>query len=328
MHNIINNGKEFLWNNKAFDRTKITHKIDKWETHPTNKYKFSFNKNPTQEADYDIFTDGSSNEHGAGSAFVVIKSGKIIDTKQYSLPNYSNNFEAEAVAIKKALEYITLQNNSASYQILTDSLSTLQGISNPDNLNPYIYQIKEIIRKVNKNHKILLTFIKGHSGNIGNEYADDLAKKAIRYGEEIDLPISKKFINSQLYKQIYIKWNIVWNQEPNLYKSYIKEWIKNITEIPTLFLANYNSSQFMTGHGRFPHYLQRFGIRQNKICTCGEEADSFEHYLEKCEITRKYRDKLKMKFGHGYSKKKVEILRDGETIAILEEMVEEVNYKI
>ncbi|XP_070387496.1 uncharacterized protein [Dermacentor albipictus] len=109
-----------------------------------------------------------------------------------------NNFEAEAVAITKALEYITLQNNSASYQILTDSLSTLQGISNPDNLNPYIYQIKETIRKVNKNHKIILTFIKGHSGNIGNEYADDLAKKAIRYGEEIDLPISKKFINNGL----------------------------------------------------------------------------------------------------------------------------------
>nr|XP_054920821.1 uncharacterized protein LOC129381742 [Dermacentor andersoni] len=192
-------------------------------------------------------------------------------------------------------------------------LSTLQGITNPDNLNPYIQKIKEMFGEVNKDHKIILTFIKGHSGNMGNEYADDLAKKAIRCGEKIDLPISKKFISSQLNKQMYNKWNTQWSQEANYHKSYIRDWIKNITEIPTLFLANHNISQFMTGHGRFPHYLQRFRIRQNRMCTCGEEADSFDHYLEKCEITRNYRDKLKMKFGHRYSKEKIELLKDKGT---------------
>lgn len=58
-------------------------------------------------------------------------------------------------------------------------MSTLQGITNPDNLNPYIQKIKEKIAEENKDHKIILTFIKGQSGNMGNEYAVDLAKKAI-----------------------------------------------------------------------------------------------------------------------------------------------------
>lgn len=64
------------------------------------------------------------------------------------------------------------------------------------------------------------------------------------------------------------------------------------------------------------------------MCTCGKEANSFDHYLENCKITRKYRDKLKMKFGHMYSRKKTDLLKDREALSILEEMVEEVNKKV
>lgn len=329
MFDILHRDKPFIWNNEVFTKDKIISIVDKWKIHPANKVKYSFSTEIDKTITYNIFTDGSCDTMNPGAAFIVFKKfSEIITTRQYALPQHNNNFDAEAIAITKALEYVAQQHNKNSYQIITDSLSTLQGINNPDNLNPYIQKIKEKIAEVNKDHKIILAFIKGHSGNMGNEYADDLAKKAIRFGEKIELPISKKFISSQLNKQIFNKWNTQWVQESNYHKSYIRDWITSINQIPTLFLANHNVSQFMTGHGRFPHYLQRFRIRQNSMCTCGKEANSFDHYLENCKITRKYRDKLKMKFGHMYSKKKTDLLKDREALSILEEMVEEVNKNV
>lgn len=132
-----------------------------------------------------------------------MKSEKIREAKQFSLPNYSNNFEAEAIAITKAIEYITFQQNEGSYQVLTDSLSVLLGVNNPENLNPYICRIKVLLKQATLKSEITLTYVKGHSGNIGNDIADESAKKAIGYGEEINLPISKKLKKN--YKKEYIK---------------------------------------------------------------------------------------------------------------------------
>lgn len=327
MHNIINHEKEFLWKDKVFNSNNITNRIDKWQVHPAKKLRFTFNKEVSEGTEYNIFTDGSYNEAGGGSAFVVIKSQKIIETKQYSLPNYSNNFEAEAMAITKALEYITSQHNTNTYQILTDSLSVLQGINNAESLNPYIFKIKELLHRLTITNRVILTYVKGHSGNIGNEIADELAKKAIKYGEIINLPCSKNFINKELHKKIYRKWNQLWENYKTLHKSYIHNWFHNIYQIPCEFIANYQISQILSGHGRFPHYLFRFRIRTHRTCPCNLEEVDLDHYFTICKLTEKHRLQLK-KYCMNLTQNRYGLLNDSAAVAVLGEMVDTINNKV
>lgn len=55
------------------------------------------------------------------------KRNRILHSKLIKLPEYSNNFVDETLGILHAIRYIKTQGTSKTYQILTDSLSTLKG---------------------------------------------------------------------------------------------------------------------------------------------------------------------------------------------------------
>lgn len=135
---IIKNDKEiFDWNGKYFTKNDMAPTPDLWAIHPANLKSIKYNKNPIK-ADVNIYTDGSEQNGRCRASYVVIDKdgGKI-----FKPPNYSSNFEAEAIAIKKALERIRNIDNSKSYQILTDSLSVLKGLEDAYNKGFYHFPL-------------------------------------------------------------------------------------------------------------------------------------------------------------------------------------------
>lgn len=324
LYRILQEGQSFHWEGIDFEKDKIATKFDKWKQHPSEVISIPFDAQSNREVELKIYTDGSGKEEGVGAAFVVFNAaGRQIEARKIKLPKYSNNFEAEGVAILKAIEYIQTLTEVQCIQILTDSLSSLMALANPDNQNELINLIKAAYRAVKGRVTVYFTYVKAHSGIYGNEVADELAKEAVITGTYLEVPISKKFINKELTRTTYEKWNKMWsadNREAPLY-----QWVRNVKQIPEHFPTNQFTTQALTGHGKFPFYLQRFGIRDDTNCKCGNTAEDIDHYLRECNLTKQLREDLAKRHRGKVVEAKPEITKDKGSLLIIEEMIKTVN---
>ncbi|GBP06356.1 hypothetical protein EVAR_71375_1 [Eumeta japonica] len=118
-----------------------------------------------------LFTDGSKTNFSTTFATVEHK-GNIINCGQ--VDNYCSNFTAEALAVYMAVEFAS--KSELKYIICTDSLSTINGLQNPNNDSPLINDIRNICIK--HSDKIKIMWVPSHVGIPGNELADLAASEA------------------------------------------------------------------------------------------------------------------------------------------------------
>lgn len=204
--NILNAEEKFVFENKEYGKDEIATKIQSSRIHPAKKRKYEYVKT-IGKADYRFYTDGPQQENKCGAAYVIMDSGgNAIRYKQMKLPDYFNNFEAETVAILEAIKEISRMEQHNKYQIVTDSLSTLEALKNSNNTNPFIHKIRLLLNQLVE-FKIKLVYTKAHKGTAGNELADQLAKEAIKEGTYYDIPTSKTFIKKELRRQSSEQWN-------------------------------------------------------------------------------------------------------------------------
>lgn len=111
-----------------------------------------------------------------------------------------SNFEAEAMALIKALEYINQLPGNECIQINTASLSCIKAVGNPNNVNPFIQNIK-ILTTASQKHDIHIIHVKAHSGIVGNELEDELAKRAAKTGQPIFNPRNKNINQNPIKKR-------------------------------------------------------------------------------------------------------------------------------
>nr|CAH7714765.1 unnamed protein product [Callosobruchus chinensis] len=240
-----------------------------------------------------IYTDASKQDQGTGCA-VFIHSADIQNL--YKLNKLTSIFTAEAIGISKALEYIE-QHTIKKAVILSDSLSVLQSISDPIDINnpynnPVIQQLKlQIHRLINRNFEIILLWIKAHAGLQANEVVDRLAKESIHTGLELANDIFVKECISERKSKMKQMWNNAWKeyctQRPTRY-TFIHPTIPHELwhkDLP------YSRSDIVTiarlkfGHACYPYHLNKIGVQTTNICdTCNTVSD-LDHIFFGC---RKY----------------------------------------
>ena len=156
-----------LWlrnKNKKMNNSAIWRQLFSYEAqvYKTNNFRF-------------IYTDGSKSTKGT-SFGVVHEDGSTI--LQGIVENYCSVFTAESFSILKAAEY-TL-NNPGKFIICSDSLSALQAVNNTYNIRDYLVNnIRDIL--IGKNGDVILFWVPGHSGIVGNELADRVAQEAFNF---------------------------------------------------------------------------------------------------------------------------------------------------
>ena len=116
---------------------------------------------------FPVFTDGSVMEEKTGCAVVIRYA-----THMYRLPNNTNIFIAELLAVSRAIDKIN-ENEGQSFLICCDSLSVLQAIKG-GTPNYLVHQIYDQL--LNTTKEICLEWVPSHLNIPGNNLADEMAK--------------------------------------------------------------------------------------------------------------------------------------------------------
>ena len=121
-----------------------------------------------------FYTDGSKDKDRVASA-AICKQKELSER----LPGEASIYTAEVRAILLALKEIE-RSNRKNFIIFSDSLSTLQALSNCDLGHPYILEVLNKLTQLHLNHfDIIFCWVPSHVGLAGNERADSAAKEAL-----------------------------------------------------------------------------------------------------------------------------------------------------
>ncbi|XP_035205956.1 uncharacterized protein LOC118180985 [Stegodyphus dumicola] len=246
-------------------------KIDKQQTHTSTHAPRNGNQ---------IYTDGSKQENGVGSAFVHYENGKTVHDWQGQLRTHNSIFQAEVLGITAAVQHL-IDCQIPRANIYTDSLSTLLALENHHHVSPLILSLQHLLMQ-HPHYHFNLVWVKAYANNEGNEAADTLAKDAISNptAQPITVPAPCSYIKGLLREQGMHQWQREWTE--------CETGRRTFTYLPKVsadrLFAVAPLTYFITGHGPFPSYYNRRGISNTDICVCGSEG-SPDHYVFECPLT-------------------------------------------
>lgn len=241
-----------------------------------------------EQSKYELYTDGSKLNDKTGAGFCCINNNNIFYTKQIKLQDKCSVFQAELYAIQEALAFLVSEihpEHGETVTIFTDSQAAQKAIHDINTKHTIVNEIHTLLNTLNNIETTHIVWIKAHAGNKGNEEADRLAKNGTKLKTQpqyTHTPIAnvKQDLKQTLRTQLIKIFNNMSHIKP------IKQAFDTQEHISTFlkyYKPTYIESQFLTGHGKFKEYLQRFNITTENTCHCQEKsAQTPQHLLVHC----------------------------------------------
>ena len=112
------------------------------------------------------------------------------------------------------------------------------------------------------------TFVCGHVGIYGKEQADYLAKNATKKNINADANVPKSYLKN-IFNLKQLKNGII-SILLQVKKNITKKFFPTISEIHKNkhLVLNFDSTQFLSGHGNFSDYLECFKLAFSGPCSC------------------------------------------------------------
>ncbi|XP_037297037.1 ribonuclease H-like [Manduca sexta] len=122
-----------------------------------------------------IYTDGSKTRTGSGAG---VFSPEINIKISMALGAHSSIYQCECVAITEAAKAVEKRGLIGhKIRIVTDSAAVLRALDSKTIQSGLILECHQALEGIGKTNSVTLQWIKGHSGSLGNDAADELAKE-------------------------------------------------------------------------------------------------------------------------------------------------------
>ena len=119
------------------------------------------------------YTDGSKTSSGTGGGVFGGKPGL-----DFSLGAFTTVFQAEVFAIMAAVrKSITRGYNGRTITIFTDSQAALKALETVTVKSKLVLECLQCLSELATHNSVQLVWVPGHEGILGNERADEMAKK-------------------------------------------------------------------------------------------------------------------------------------------------------
>jgi len=191
---------------------------------------------------------------GVGSSFCVYDNNFCIYSWNSKLSPYNTIYQAGAFVILNALNWHLNHHQTRSFIIVSNSQSVITAlIKNWQNNKMLQDVIKSVLTF--KGTCGVISWVKAHTGIVGNDRADELAKKATLLtftGTSTQLPLTKSYVSSILFKYIMDAWQSRWDSLLN--GRFPCEFLPKVSL--THLYDNYFLNLFLTNRGPFPSFLQ------------------------------------------------------------------------
>ena len=245
---------------------------------------------PNAEDTIHVFTDGSKIEDKSGAAY-LIRSRYLRKHNYFPLGPLSTVFQAETVAVSEAAkELLELEVKNKKILFLVDSQSAILALGKFTTQGSLVKQAKENLNRLGLSNEVIIQWIPGHEGYMGNEVADRLAKRGATepfWGPEPGLPLTNTF-----FKNLIREWgrdlhNREWRARKDCRQT--KMFVKDIGQKPKAGFMSLNrraartAIQLMSGHNNLQRHRFLMKMEESPTCEkCGLEEETAEHFLIMC----------------------------------------------
>jgi hypothetical protein len=166
------------------------------------------------------------------------------------------------------------------------------------NYNKHGFLVEEIRKKVaileRSGWQIRFSWVKAHIGVHGNELADKAAKKGARSTDTRYeyTRIPRSYLYQVAAEETKQKWQAEWTTSNKTAAT--KQYFPSVQDIlKTKLTLTTKLAAVLTEHGKRRAYLHRFNLRDDARCVCGQEDQTMDHLLFRCEKTSIQREVLK-----------------------------------